>query len=155
MLERLKELNGVDRAGTNIQRNVERAVEVAVSRGRLAHKGNGFLGLPAQARVFRLPGDGVTRALAQIAAEEIELAVRHKVEDQFGYQRDALPRAVAELHPEVQTDDRDSIRIAAARRAGHYQAALAARLAHAESQLEALARARAYCEGERGAPTRE
>jgi hypothetical protein len=47
--------------------------------------------------VFRLPGDGVTRSLAQIAAEEIELAVLHKVEDQFGYQRDALPRVVADL----------------------------------------------------------
>jgi very-short-patch-repair endonuclease len=97
-LERLKELNGVDRAGANVQRNVERAIAVAISRGRLAQRGDDFLGLPgAQVRVFRLPGDGVTRALAQIAPEEIALAVLHKVEDQFGYQRDALPRAVAEL----------------------------------------------------------
>ena len=98
MLERLKELNGVDRAGANVQRNVERAIEVAVSRGRLARKGDVFLCLPGtRARVFRLPVDGVMRSLAQIAAEEIELAVLHKVEDQFGYQRDALPRAAAEL----------------------------------------------------------
>jgi hypothetical protein len=98
MLERLKELNGVDRAGANVQRNFERAIEVAVSRGRLAQKGAGFLCLPGtRARVFRFPGDGVMRSLAQIAAEEIELAVMHKVEDQFGYQRDSLPRAAAEL----------------------------------------------------------
>jgi very-short-patch-repair endonuclease len=97
MLERLKELNGVDRAGANIQRNVERAIGVAVSRGRLVQTSDGFLGVGSQARVFRLPGDGVTRSLAQIAAEEIELAVLHKVEDQFGYQRDALPRVVADL----------------------------------------------------------
>ena len=63
-----------------------------------------------------------------------------------------LPRGT---HPEIQTDDRDSIRIAAARRAEHYQAALAARLAHAKSQLDALARARAYCEGEGPAPMRD
>ena len=47
--------------------------------------------------VFRLPGDGVQRSVAEIAPEEIALAILHKVEDQFGYQRDALPRAVAEL----------------------------------------------------------
>jgi hypothetical protein len=44
-----------------------------------------------------MPGDSVRRSLAQIAAEEIRLAVLHKVEDQFGYQREALARAVSEL----------------------------------------------------------
>ena len=44
-----------------------------------------------------MPGDGVQRSPAQIALEEIALAVLHKVEDQFGYQRSALPRTVAEL----------------------------------------------------------
>jgi len=39
----------------------------------------------------------VERSLAQIAPDEIALAVLHKVEDQFGYQRAALPRIVAEL----------------------------------------------------------
>jgi very-short-patch-repair endonuclease len=97
LLERLKELNGVDRAGSNVQRNVERAVTVALSRGRLEKAGE-FLRRPgAVLRTFRVPGDGVERALAEIAREEMALAILHKVEDQFGYQREALPRAIAEL----------------------------------------------------------
>jgi very-short-patch-repair endonuclease len=97
LLERLKELNNVDRAGANVQRNVDRAVAVAVSRRRVAKVGE-FLWRPdASLHVFRIPGDGIQRALGQIAPEEIALAVLHKVEDQFGYQREALPRAVADL----------------------------------------------------------
>jgi hypothetical protein len=44
-----------------------------------------------------LPNDGVERDVDQIAAEEIELAVLHLVEDQFGVQRERLPHAVAKL----------------------------------------------------------
>ena len=98
LLERLKDLNGVDRAGVNVQRNVDRATTVAISRGRFERKDVGFLGLPgSQPRAFRVPGDDISRQLSQIALEEIALAVLHKVEDHFGYQREALPRAVAEL----------------------------------------------------------
>jgi len=87
----------VDRAGSNVQRNVERAIAVAVSRRRV-ERGGEFLRRPgAELAVFRLPGDGVQRSLAQIASEEIALAILHKVEDQFGYQRDGLSRTVAEL----------------------------------------------------------
>ncbi len=97
LLERLKESNGVDRAGANIQRNLERAIAVAVSRGRLLQN-DGFITLPGRRmQAFRIPGAGVTRQLAHIAPDEIAAAVLYKVEDQFGYQRDALPRAVAEL----------------------------------------------------------
>jgi very-short-patch-repair endonuclease len=97
LLERLKGLNGVDRAGSNVQRNVGRAIDVAVSRRRVETPGE-FLRRPdARPRVFRVPGEGVQRSLSQIEPEEIALAVLHKVEDQFGYQRDALARAVAEL----------------------------------------------------------
>jgi len=87
----------VDRAGANIVRNVDRAIMVAVSRNRVEKNGH-FLGRPgAPPSHFRLPSDGVQRSLTLIAPEEIALAVLHTVEDQFGYQREALPRAVAEL----------------------------------------------------------
>ncbi len=97
LLERLKELNGVDRAGAKIQRNVERVIAVLVSRGRVEKSGDYLRRPGATPRTFRVPGDGMRRSLEQIAPEEIALAVLHKLEDQFGYQRDALPRAVADL----------------------------------------------------------
>ena len=96
-MERLKELNGVDRAGAKIQRNVERVIAVLVSRGRVEKSGDYLRRPGATPRTFRVPGDGMRRSLEQIAPEEIALAVLHKLEDQFGYQRDALPRAVADL----------------------------------------------------------
>lgn len=42
------------------------------------------------------PIDDVTRSVALVAPEELELAILHIVEDQFGYPREALPHAVAE-----------------------------------------------------------
>ena len=97
LLERLKEVNGVDRAGANVQRNVERAIAVAISRHRV-ERSSEFVRRPGiESPVFRLPGDGVQRSVGEIAPEEIALAILRKVEDQFGYQRDALPGAVAEL----------------------------------------------------------
>jgi very-short-patch-repair endonuclease len=96
LLDRLKELNGVDRAGANVVRNVERAIMVVIQRARV-EKSSPFLRRPGATPVLRLPGDGVQRSLGQIAPEELALAVLHKVEEQFGYQREALPRAVAEL----------------------------------------------------------
>lgn len=57
-----------------------------------------FLSRPGQKLLtFRTPGDGVERPSAWIPVEEIQLAVLHVVEDQFGGQRGALPKAVAEL----------------------------------------------------------
>lgn len=37
------------------------------------------------------------RALGQVPPDELELAVLYLVEDQWGYQRDAIPRAITEL----------------------------------------------------------
>jgi hypothetical protein len=39
----------------------------------------------------------VQRSVSSVPREEIELAVLHVVEDQFGFQRDALPRRIGEL----------------------------------------------------------
>jgi len=44
-----------------------------------------------------VPGDGVLRPLSLIPPEELQLAVLYIVEDQFGYPRDAMPRAIAEV----------------------------------------------------------
>lgn len=96
--ERLKEINGVGRVGDNVAANIEHAVQAAVRRGELERVGNDFLRRPGQKlATFRTPGDGAERPAACIPVEEIQLAVLHVVEDQFGCQRAALPKAVATL----------------------------------------------------------
>jgi very-short-patch-repair endonuclease len=101
IVERLKEVFGIDRIShdSTIAVNITRAINLAVSDNRLRQGRNGWFlskaGVPLAH--FRLPNDGVERDVDQIAAEEIELAVLHLVEDQFGVQRERLPRAVAKL----------------------------------------------------------
>jgi len=99
LMDRLKEIYGFSRAGSNIQDNVRRATSVAVRQHGLRHDEPRQMLYPGNQpiKVFRVSGDGVERTIAQIAPEEIALAVLFVVEDQFGFQRDRLPRAVADL----------------------------------------------------------
>jgi hypothetical protein len=48
-------------------------------------------------RGYRTPGDGVERGIDMIAPVELERAVLHLVEQQFGAQREKIPQAVARL----------------------------------------------------------
>lgn len=99
LLDRLKEIYGVSRAGSNIQENTRRAITLAVRQHGIRHETQGgFLYFGAGTlEAFRVNGDGVERSITQIAPEEIALAVLFAVEDQFGFPRDHLPKAVAEL----------------------------------------------------------
>jgi hypothetical protein len=98
LAERLKEVNGVSRLGPNVQRNIDRARAFLQRQGDVEEVNPGFLRIAgSRLETFRLPGDGVQRPLAWIAGEEIELAVLHIVEDQFGCQRSALRKAIGEL----------------------------------------------------------
>jgi hypothetical protein len=97
LTERLKEINGVGRAGGTIQNNVEQAIHSAIRNHGLERKRK-FLKVREHSPTgFRVPGDGVLRPLSQIPPEEIEIAVLSVVEDQFGYQREALPRAICKV----------------------------------------------------------
>jgi hypothetical protein len=96
--ERLKEINGVARAGANVQTNIDRAVNLALGRGRVQALGPAFLVPPGRPlESFRCHGDGVERPPVWIPREEIALAVLHIVEDQYGCRREALPRIVGGL----------------------------------------------------------
>ncbi len=98
LTERLNEINGVDRVGANVAANIERALQRALRRGELERVDQDFLTRPGQRlTTFRTPGDGVERPVAWIPLREIQLAVLHVLEDQFGCQRSALPSAVARL----------------------------------------------------------
>lgn len=99
LIERIKELNGVERAGSNVLANIRTAIQFATRRGEIeAVQSRQFLRIRGLTlRTFRVPAEGVHRRIEQIAAEEIDLAVLHLVEDQFGIYEDQLPQAVARL----------------------------------------------------------
>jgi hypothetical protein len=98
LVQRLKEINVVERAGSNVQGNIQRAIGQAVRSRRTQRLEGDFLKAPqAKVPTFRTPGDAVERPLAWIPPEEIQLAVLYIVEDQLGLRRDALPKVVGEL----------------------------------------------------------
>jgi len=97
IIERLKEVYGVSRAGANIQNNVKRAIERATEWLNLIRRGGFLYRDTDKIDGFRIPSDHVVRTLSQIAPEEVENAILYLVEDQFGYARERVPKAVMEL----------------------------------------------------------
>jgi very-short-patch-repair endonuclease len=99
LVDRLKELHGVARAGSNVQSNIERALRSAQqSRGVSREAKSSFYFVSGQnLEFFRVPSDSVRRPIEQIAPSEISLAVLYLVEDQFGIFEESLPAAVARL----------------------------------------------------------
>jgi very-short-patch-repair endonuclease len=98
LVGRLKELNGVARAGVNVETNIKRAVVQAARTGAFRWlPGDMFIYSTRAVDCFRTPADGVFRGLPWIAPEEIALAVLHVVEEQFGHPRESLPRMVGEV----------------------------------------------------------
>jgi very-short-patch-repair endonuclease len=99
MVERLKDLHGVERAGSNIQANIKQAVRQAARSGTVEHEPRSPFYRTARRPLvrFRTCANGVSRAVEQIAPEELALAVLHLVEDQFGLAEERTPAAVARL----------------------------------------------------------
>ncbi len=99
LLERVKVVHGIARAGLNVQANVERALQMAKRNRSVTHdQRSPFYYVPGiQLETFRLPSDEIRRAIEQIAPIEISLAILYLVEDQFGVIEESLPQAVARL----------------------------------------------------------
>jgi hypothetical protein len=99
VIDRLKELHGVARAGSNIQSNIERALRSAQrSRGIANESKSPFYFVAAhKLESFRVPMDSFRRPIEQIASSELSLAILYLVEDQFGVFEESLPAAVARL----------------------------------------------------------
>jgi very-short-patch-repair endonuclease len=99
LIERLKELHGVQRAGTNVRANVELALRSAARHGSVRYEPRSpfYRHKDQSLRSFRLPTGGLRRPIEHIAPEEIALAILYLVEDQFGVAEDQLPTAVARL----------------------------------------------------------
>ncbi len=71
LVDRLKEVNDVERVGTNVQANIDRAIDIGVRGHRLQRISEGFLLIPgAQLQTFRMPGDSVHRPLGLVSAED-------------------------------------------------------------------------------------
>lgn len=114
LLERLKELHRVARAGGNVQANFKAALRETVREKKIVIDGRGFVSVPgALVETFRCPPPGEEpRAIEHIAQREIELAALHVVESQFGLPHDALVRAVAQAlgYERTRADVADRIR---------------------------------------------
>lgn len=97
IMDRLKEIYEVSRVGANIHKNVEYAINRAVQWGNLMDK-DGFLFKNANSiKEFRFPAQKVLRGIKQIAPVEIKCAILYLVEDQFGFAREQIPKAVLEV----------------------------------------------------------
>jgi len=97
--ERLKERCSVERAGSNVQSNIDKAIRFAIRYGHLERRRQSeFLWKKeSTVRTFRVPGDNVKRSIDWIHRDEVGLAILFLVEDQFGIMRIHLPRAVGRL----------------------------------------------------------
>jgi len=97
IIDRLKEVYGVSRAGANIQENVRRAINVEVEFRDYIFKGGFLYKNGDEIGEFRIPAQKVVRGINQIAPGEIKCAVLYLIEDQFGFAREFVPKAVLEI----------------------------------------------------------
>ena len=97
IIERLKEIYGVSRAGANIQKNVTHAIERCTRWSNLIKRARFIYRNADKIDDFRIPAQEVVRGLDQIAPEEIENAILYLVEDQFGFAREHIAKAILEI----------------------------------------------------------
>ena len=97
LTERLKEAYGVSRAGTNIQDNITKSTRAAIDKFGLISRSGFIYKNEARPSYFRLPTDKIERQLRHIAPEEIENAILYLVEDQFGFAREQIAKAILEI----------------------------------------------------------
>jgi very-short-patch-repair endonuclease len=99
VFERLKQIHGVARAGSNVQANIERALRAGEASRTIARDPRSSFYYEPGHRLesFRLPMDSLRRPIEYIAPSEIALAILYLVEDQFGVIEESLPQAVARL----------------------------------------------------------
>ncbi|MBI2589626.1 DUF3320 domain-containing protein [Candidatus Berkelbacteria bacterium] len=113
-LERVKELAGVARAGSNIQTNFELAIRLAIKDGEIEKikEDKGFLhNVGRKFSTFRTPADGVERRLDQISKIEISNAVIFLIKDQFGLAYDNAVQSIKHLFGISRVDPEEGDRV--------------------------------------------
>ncbi len=98
LVDRLKEICGFSRAGSNILNNIKHALSIAAKSKGFLINNSGFIYKDEKRPVgFRLPAPGIKRDIELVAPEEIENSILYLVEDQFGFSKDELPKAILTL----------------------------------------------------------
>jgi len=99
LAERLKDICGVERAGSNVQSNLGEAIHIAARRKQIERRRqrNFLWKKDAQLSTFRVPTNSFRRPIEWIHRDEIALAILYLVEDQFGVLRAEIGRGVARL----------------------------------------------------------
>ncbi|MDP1991611.1 MAG: DUF3320 domain-containing protein [Syntrophales bacterium] len=99
LVDRLKEIHGVARAGTNVLSNINRALRTAQTKRVITHTAQSpfYYSPDKQIRSFRVPTETVKRSIEHISPDELSFAVLYLVEDQFGIVEEYLPTAIARL----------------------------------------------------------
>ena len=99
LAERVKDVCGVERAGSNVQSNIAEAVHIAVRRKEVERRrqSNFLWRKDAQLTAFRTSANAFRRPIDWIHRDEIALAILYLVEDQFGVLRSETGRGVARL----------------------------------------------------------
>ena len=95
--ERLKKIYGISRAGNNVKKNIAYAITMSVHWSDLEIKGKFLYKKGPKINIFRIPSEDVIRGIEQIAPEEIENAILYLVEDQFGFAKEQLPKAILKV----------------------------------------------------------
>lgn len=114
LMERIKELSGVNRIGANIQKNFDSALRIALIEGRIEKNKEDkefIYETGKQYSSFRLPGNNVLRRLNQISAIEIKNALIFLIQEQFGLAYDNLEQSVKLLFGLKRVDPEESDRI--------------------------------------------
>jgi very-short-patch-repair endonuclease len=99
LYERLKDICGVDRIGSNVDSNIGEAIHIAVRRKEIERRRQrNFLWMKdVPLARFRLPTNSYRRPVDWIHRDEIAAATLYLIEDQFGVLRAELGRAVPRL----------------------------------------------------------
>jgi very-short-patch-repair endonuclease len=99
LAERLKDVCGVERAGSNVQSNIGEAIHLGIRTKEIERRRKRYFLWKRDARLgtFRFPTNSIRRPIDWIHREEIEFAILYLVEDQLGILRGELGRAVIGL----------------------------------------------------------
>ncbi len=114
LLERVKDLTKVSRAGANIQKNFDNALKIAIKNGYVEKNKDdkGFIYETGKLYPnFRVNGDDVQRRLSQICNEEIRNAVKYLIQEQFGLAYDNLVQSLRPLFGLTRTDPEENDRV--------------------------------------------
>lgn len=99
LVERLKELHDVQKAGSNIRSNIDRALQHAQRNRIVAREPHSKFYFPPDHRPedFRIATETMKRPIEHIAPSEIAQAMLFLVEDQFSVVEESAPSAIARL----------------------------------------------------------